>query len=44
MSRDAGITPSDAVAIGIWRDVRATYQEDFQGFSLSKYDGTRITF
>jgi hypothetical protein len=29
--------------LGILRDLRATYYEDFQGFSLTKFDGTMIT-
>jgi hypothetical protein len=37
-----GIKLGEAVAIGILRDVRATYHEDFQGFAFTKYDGTQI--
>jgi len=33
----------EAVAIGILRDLRVTYHEDFQGFSLTKFDGASIT-
>lgn len=38
-----GITLGEAVALGILRDMRATYHEDFQGFSLTQFDGTTIT-
>ncbi len=33
----------EAVAIGILQDYKATYNEDFGGFSLTKFDGTTIT-
>ncbi|HWP60893.1 MAG TPA: hypothetical protein VNL14_23560 [Candidatus Acidoferrales bacterium] len=33
----------EAVAIGVLRDQRNTYKEAFAGFSLTKFDGTRIT-
>ncbi|MDQ2695677.1 MAG: vanadium-dependent haloperoxidase [Pseudomonadota bacterium] len=33
----------EAVAISILRDQRATYNEAFNGFSLTKFDGTTIT-
>jgi hypothetical protein len=33
----------EAVAIGILQDQKNTYKEDFAGFSLTKFDGTRIT-
>jgi hypothetical protein len=29
--------------IGILRDLRATYHEDFQGFALTTFDGTTMT-
>jgi hypothetical protein len=38
-----GIKLGEAVAIGILRDLRATYHEDFQGFSLTTFEGTPIT-
>ena len=38
-----GIKLGEAVAIWILRDLRGTYHEDFQGFSLTKFDGTPIT-
>jgi PAP2 superfamily len=38
-----GIKLGEAVAIGILRDMRATYHEDFQGFSLTTFDGTTLT-
>lgn len=33
----------EAIAIGIMRDYRATYNEAFKGFTLTKFDGTVIT-
>jgi hypothetical protein len=33
----------EAVAISILRDQRATYDERFDGFTFTKFDGTRIT-
>jgi len=33
----------EAVAIGILRDQKHTYQKDFAGFSLTTFDGTTIT-
>jgi hypothetical protein len=39
----AGMQLGEAVALGILRDVRATYHEDFQGFSRTTFDGTTIT-
>lgn len=33
----------EAVAIGILRDQKHTYQEDFDGFSLTTFDGTPMT-
>lgn len=39
----AGMKLGEAVAIGILRDVRSTYHEDFQGFSRTTFDGTTIT-
>jgi PAP2 superfamily len=38
-----GIKLGETVALGILRDLRATYHEDFQGFSLTTFDGTMIT-
>jgi hypothetical protein len=38
-----GIKLGEAVALGILRDLRATYHEDFQGFSLTTFAGTLIT-
>jgi hypothetical protein len=38
-----GIKLGGAIAIGILRDMRATYHEDFQGFSLTAFDGTTLT-
>jgi len=33
----------EAIAISILRDQRNTYNEDFQGFTFTKFDGTKIT-
>lgn len=33
----------EAIAIGILRDQRRSYNEQFSGFSLTKFDGTTIT-
>jgi hypothetical protein len=38
-----GMNLGEAVAIGILQDYSATYQEVFGGFSLTKFDGTKIT-
>jgi hypothetical protein len=32
----------EEIAIGILHDYRKTYNEDFRGFSLTKFDGTKI--
>ncbi len=33
----------EAVAISVLRDQRATYNENFSGFTFTKFDGTKIT-
>jgi hypothetical protein len=33
----------EAVAIGVMKDLRATTNERFGGFSLTRFDGTTIT-
>ena len=38
-----GMNLGEAVAIGILQDYSTTYNEAFQGFSLTKFDGTTIT-
>lgn len=38
-----GILLGEAVAIGILRDYKRTYNEFFKGFSLTKFNGTTIT-
>jgi membrane-associated phospholipid phosphatase len=40
---EAGLKLGEAVAISLLRDLTATYPEDFRGFSLTTFDGTRIT-
>lgn len=39
----AGLALGEAVAISILRDERLGYNEKFAGFSLTKFDGTKIT-
>jgi len=39
----AGLLLGEAVAISMLADERGTYNETFQGFSLTKFDGTTIT-
>jgi hypothetical protein len=38
-----GIRLGEAVALGILRDMRATYHENFQAFSLTTWDGVTLT-
>jgi hypothetical protein len=38
----AGLKLGEAVAIGILQDYKLTYNEKFNGFSLTKFDGTTI--
>ena len=38
-----GLALGEALAIGILRELRATYPEPFNGFSLTKFDGSTIT-
>lgn len=38
-----GLKLGEAVAIGLLTDLRATYSEDFGGFSLTRFDGTTLT-
>ena len=37
-----GLKLGEAVAIGVLQNYRQTYNEDFRGFSLTKFDGTTI--
>ncbi len=37
-----GMKLGEAVAIGILQDYRNTYNENFSGFSLTKFDGTTV--
>lgn len=39
----AGLKQGEAVAIGILREMRLTYNESFPGFTLTKFDGATIT-
>jgi hypothetical protein len=39
----AGLLLGEAVTLGILADERRMYNEHFQGFSLTKFDGTTIT-
>ena len=38
-----GLKLGEAVAIGILTDLRATYNEDFPGFTLTRFDGMTIS-
>jgi len=38
-----GLKLGEAVALGILTDLSATYNEDFPGFTLTKFNGTTIT-
>lgn len=38
-----GMNLGEQIAIGILRDIRATFNEPFIGFRLTKFDGTTIT-
>ncbi len=38
-----GLKLGEAAAISVLSDFRRTYTEDFEGFSLTKFDGTTIT-
>lgn len=38
-----GMQLGEAVAIGLLQDYRETYNEDFDGFSFTKFNGTRVT-
>jgi hypothetical protein len=39
----AGLELGESVAIGIFESYRKTYNENFHGFSLTKFDGKKIT-
>lgn len=39
---DAGLALGEAVAIGILQDYHNTYNEDFAGFSFTKFDGNTV--
>ncbi|MFN6580343.1 MAG: hypothetical protein RMX68_010610 [Aulosira sp. ZfuVER01] len=32
----------EAIAIGILRDEKLTFREQFEGFSFTKFDGTKV--
>ena len=38
-----GLRLGEAVALGILHDLRPTYNEDFDGFALTTFDGRRVT-
>jgi hypothetical protein len=38
----ASLALGEEVAIGLLRDERATYREAFDGFSLTRFDGSRV--
>lgn len=39
---DAGLRLGEAVAISVLQDFNATFNEKFDGFSLTKFDGTTV--
>jgi hypothetical protein len=39
----AAMALGEAVAIGLLRDERAALREAFDGFSFTRFDGTRVT-
>ena len=39
----ASLRAGEALAISILRDQKATYNEKFDGFTFTKFDGTRVT-
>lgn len=39
----ASLLLGEQIAISVMRDQRITYNEDFQGFTFTKFDGTQIT-
>jgi hypothetical protein len=39
----ASMAIGDEVAIGMLRDERTTLREPFDGFSLTRFDGSRVT-
>ncbi len=39
----ASLALGEEIAIGILRDERATYREEFDGFAFTRFDGTRVT-
>ncbi len=38
-----GLRLGEAVALGVLRDLRETYNEDFGGYALTTFDGRRVT-
>ena len=38
-----GLRLGEAVAIGVLRDLKATFTETFGGFSLTRFDGVTVT-
>ena len=40
---EASLPLGEAIAISVLRDQRPTYNEKFQGFTFTKFDGTKIT-
>jgi hypothetical protein len=39
----ASLALGEEVAIGLLRDERATYREAFDGFSFTRFDGSRVS-
>jgi hypothetical protein len=40
----SSLPQAEEVAIGLLRDERATYKESFDGFSFTRFDGSRVEF
>ncbi len=40
---EASLPLGEAIAISVLRDQRPTYNENFEGFTFTKFDGTKIT-
>jgi hypothetical protein len=43
IEKSADIDPRSTVTLSILRDQRSTYNEPFNGFTFTKFDGSTIT-
>ena len=39
----ASLALGEAIAIGILKDEKLTFRENFEGFTFTKFDGTKVT-